>query len=108
VTRTATYMKRKLAARAVLARHNGVVFDHGPKELPIAIVRPRAPAARAAALVGDLQRWIALRWEWLRPRTVPVAFAALGMVVAVLSTDFLAHDHGHHLRPHVEMIRVAR
>ena len=109
-------MKRqraKLAARAALARNNGVVFDHGPKEFPIAIVRPRAASARAAAMLGDLRRWFGDRWSWLRPRTVPVMFAALGMVVAVLSTDFLAHDHGHHLgggvvvqRPHIDPMMI--
>ena len=89
---------RKLAALG----HNEIVFDHGPKEFPVATLRVRGATARTAALLGDLQRWLAERWSWLRPRSLPVLLAAAGTLAVMLSADFLAHDHGHHLQPRVE------
>jgi hypothetical protein len=71
-----------------------VLFDPGTGELPTATLRPRAPGARATALLEDLKRWLAARWSWLRPRTVPVAVAGLGMWAVLASADYLAHSHG--------------
>ena len=87
-------------------RHNGIVFDHGPKEFPVATLLPRAPSARAAVMLGDLARWLHVRWLWLRPRSLPVLVAAAGALAAMMSWDFLAHDHGHHLLPHVDQVTV--
>jgi hypothetical protein len=33
-------------------------------------------------------------WRWLRPRTVPVVFAALGAVFVIASAEYLSHGHG--------------
>jgi hypothetical protein len=71
-----------------------VAFDHGPVEFPVAIVRPREPAARVVAMVGDLRRWLFARWSWLRPRTIPVLVAAAGTAFVLMSADYLAHPHG--------------
>ena len=82
--------KRAPAGRTV--HHEIVLFDQGPAEFPVATVRPRAPRARAIALAADITRWLAARWSWLRPRTVPVLVAALGMILVLISADYLAHQ----------------
>lgn len=66
-------------------------FDHGPAEFPLATARPREPRARVLALAGALQRWLVSRWHWLRPRTVPVAVAGLGMYAVISAAEYLAH-----------------
>lgn len=66
-------------------------FDHGPVEFPLATARPREVSARVLALAGALQRWLVSRWHWLRPRTVPVAVAGLGMWAVVSAAEYLAH-----------------
>jgi hypothetical protein len=82
-----------------------VAFDHGPAEFPIAIVRPREPRARVLALLGDLQRWTFDRWLWLRPRTIPVLAAVAGMILVLMSADYLAHSHG--TAPHMQPILIS-
>lgn len=72
-----------------------VLFDHGPAEFPVATAVPREPRARAIALVAAFQRWALARWDWLRPRTVPCAVAALGMIAVIASVNYLAHQHDH-------------
>ncbi|MDB4955397.1 MAG: hypothetical protein JWO36_2966 [Myxococcales bacterium] len=57
-------------------------------------MRPRELRARGIALAGDLQRWLALAWDWFKPRTVPVIVAGIGMVFVLAATDYLAHAHG--------------
>jgi hypothetical protein len=93
---------RKLAA----AGHNEIVFDHGPKEFPVATLLVREPRARVAVMAGDLRRWLATRWAWLRPRSLPVLVATVGTLAVMLSADFLAHDHGHHLRPNLDGVTI--
>ena len=68
-----------------------MLFDRGPAELPSATVRPRDSRAYMTALAGALQRWLAARWQWLRPRTLPCAIAALGMIAVLAAADYLAH-----------------
>lgn len=115
--RTRAYMRtrrrsrqrsNKQASAAPTANTDLVLFDQGPSELPVATVIAREPRARVAALVADLQRWIAARWLWLRPRTVPCAVAGLGMVAVVASADYLAHHHVEHVASaHVVHIEIA-
>jgi hypothetical protein len=81
------------------------LFDHGPTEFPVATVRPHEPRARLIALAGGLQRWLVARWQWFRPRTVPVAVAALGMIAVLKSADYLAHYHGDPA-PHVRVVHI--
>jgi hypothetical protein len=75
-----------------------VTFDHGPVEFPVASMRPREARGRVVAALGDLQRWLAARWEWFKPRSVPCAVACLGMIAIIASADYLAHhlDQGSH------------
>jgi len=68
-----------------------VLFDHGPAEFPVATARPRELRARAIALAAHLQLWLRARWAWFRPRTVPCAVAALGMIAVLASANYLAH-----------------
>jgi len=70
-----------------------VLFDGigGAAEFPVATARPREPRARLIALVGELERWLAARWQWLRPRSVPCAVAALGMIAVLAAANYLAH-----------------
>jgi hypothetical protein len=78
-----------------------VLFDHGPVEFPVATLRPREARARVIALLADLQHWLAARWAWFRPRTVPCAVAGLGMFAVIASADYLAHGHEKHDAPSV-------
>ncbi len=84
-----------------------VLFDHGPTEFPVATAVPREPRARAIALVANLERWVAARWAWFRPRTVPCAVAALGMIAVMASVDYLAHQHDDVKAPRIVTIDVA-
>jgi hypothetical protein len=88
---------RRRPARRKEAQHEAdvnteiVAFDHGPAEFPVATVRPRETRGRAVAALADLQRWMMARWNWFKPRTVPCAVAALGMLAVIASADYLAH-----------------
>ncbi|HEY5927074.1 MAG TPA: hypothetical protein VIV11_35545 [Kofleriaceae bacterium] len=83
-------------------------FDHGPAEFPVATVRPREARARAIALVGSLQRWLVARWQWFKPRTVPCAVAALGMIAVLASAHYLAnHKDDNCLKRHIVQVDLA-
>jgi hypothetical protein len=71
-----------------------MLFDSSPAELPVATVRSSEPRARAVALLGGLHQWLRARWQWFRPRTVPVAVAALGMFAMLEAAQYLAHATG--------------
>lgn len=86
--------QNKEVAAARPAHTDLVLFDQGPSELPVATAVPREPRARAIALVADVQRWFAARWQWFRPRTVPCVVAGLGMLAVIASADYLANHHG--------------
>ena len=68
-----------------------VLFQTGPVEFPTAMLVPHDRNAHAHAMVGGLARWFAAKWAWLRPRTVPVMFAALGLLAVLESADYLRH-----------------
>ena len=95
-----TRMRRRARTRAKspapsprVANTEIVLFDHGPVEFPTATAMPREPRARVVALVASLERWIAARWAWFRPRSVPCAVACLGMIAVMASAHYLAHQH---------------
>lgn len=93
--RTLPYMRTRRqrtrgAARRANAVNNEVMLFDGVRELPIATVR-KAPDMRVGLLLGDLQRWLAARWSWFKPRTVPVLVAALGALAVVHSVNYLSH-----------------
>ncbi|MBX3160926.1 MAG: hypothetical protein KF773_33505 [Deltaproteobacteria bacterium] len=94
--RTWTYTRRrrgavpaqKRRAPSPVAPYTGdMLFDQTPRELPVATVHTRGRAAVAAAL----QRWLAAKWTWLRPRSVPVLVAFVGMLAVVGSVNALTH-----------------
>ncbi|HET9991734.1 MAG TPA: hypothetical protein VFQ65_24565 [Kofleriaceae bacterium] len=68
-----------------------VIFQSGPVEFPVATLRPHDPGSHVRALSGELARWLVAKWAWLRPRTVPVMVAALGLYAVLQSADYLRH-----------------
>jgi hypothetical protein len=71
-----------------------MLFDSRPAELPVATVRSSEPRARTTAILAGLQQWVRARWQWFKPRTVPVAVAALGMFAMIEAAEYLAHAKG--------------
>lgn len=72
-------------------------------EFPVATLRPHAPAQHAHAVAGEFVRWLAAKWSWFRPRTVPVVVAALGLIAVLASADYLRHVKG--TPPHYVMTK---
>ncbi len=83
-----------------------VTFDHGPAEFPVATLRPRNAGARLTSLVGAFEQWLAQRWQWFRPRTVPCAVACLGMVAVMASADYLAHYQADHVHQAPQAVHI--
>lgn len=78
---------RSTRAPAAPAVNNGLmIFDQPPAELPVATLRPRDTGAQ---LVLDARGWLAARWQWLRPRAIPVAAAFAGMLAVLASASYL-------------------
>lgn len=67
-----------------------LLFDGVPAELPTAVLLPGAALARHRVLGGLLRRWLGDRWAWLRPRTVPILVAFIGMLAVLGSTTYLS------------------
>lgn len=100
--------KQATPAPVVNTELETMLFDQGPAELPTAAVVPREPRARAVALVEDLKRWVAARWQWFRPRTVPCVVAGLGMLAVMVSADYLAHgNHEQASAPRTVQVQIA-
>jgi len=66
-----------------------MLFDGVPAELPIATLLPGRSHARHRVLGGHLRHWLAERWTWLRPRTVPMIVAFAGMLAVLGTTKYL-------------------
>ncbi|MBL0221040.1 MAG: hypothetical protein IPQ07_45135 [Myxococcales bacterium] len=64
-----------------------MLFDKG-RELPVATLR-RAPHSVFARMLGELQQWLAARWSWFLPRTLPVAVAIVGLFAVLGAVDYL-------------------
>jgi len=70
-----------------------MLFDQGG-ELPVATVRStRSPVEGFAR---ELARWFTARWQWFKPRTIPVTVAFLGMVGVIQAVNYLAHPPAAH------------
>lgn len=82
----------KVAAPRSQVLDHDIVFDHGPKEFPVATLRPREPRARATAMLWELQHWLVARWQWMRARTLPLIVAAAGAVAMMASADLIAPE----------------
>lgn len=61
-----------------------MIFDQ-TRELPTARVHQDAPS-----IAESIGVWFAARWQWFRPRMIPVAVAALGMVGMLRAVDYLS------------------
>jgi hypothetical protein len=89
-----------------------VLFDEPSAQLPTATLRPIAPQARRRAFVVHLDQWLSVRWNWLRPRMLPLmaAFAGLLLTLGVVKyAGLLASDAGQlRMRPHVYDARAYR
>ena len=88
--RTLPYTRRRKPRRWVWRYSEDMIFDQPPGELPMATVVPRASRARLAVIAGDLQRWLAVRWRWFRPRTIPVIAAFIGMFAVIGAGRYLS------------------
>lgn len=66
-----------------------MLFD-GPAALPTATLRSRASEARHRVIAADLHGWLANRWCWVRPRTVPLLVAFVGMIAVLGATKYLS------------------
>lgn len=77
--------RRVTAARRAL-QYTPMIFDHPPAELPVATLRGRAWAEQLGL---DLRSWLAARWRWLKPRSIPCAVAIAGMLGVMASATYL-------------------
>ncbi len=65
-----------------------MLFDQAT-DLPMATVR-RAPRSTIPRIIGELEQWLAARWSWLRPRTLPVVVALVGMFAVLNAVNYLS------------------
>jgi hypothetical protein len=72
-----------------------VLFD-GPRiKLPVATLLASGSQTRRRM---DLDRWLSLRWHWIRPRAVPLLAALVGLLLslgAVKYTSLLSYTPDH-------------
>ncbi len=62
-----------------------MLFDQ-PAELPVATLRPKDTRTQLGA---DLRAWLAARWRWFKPRTIPMIVAFVGMLAVIGSASWL-------------------
>lgn len=67
-----------------------MLFDGLPAELPTATLLSDSHQARHRVIGGHLKHWLIDRWVWLRPRSVPMFVAFLGMIAVIGSTNYLS------------------
>jgi hypothetical protein len=110
--RTLPYTPRRARRKFVVSaprRMNDqeVIFDQRG-ELPVATLVPHERRTQVIAELGALRSWLAARWSWLRPRTVPVLVATAGMFAVLMSADYLAHGRqcAPGPAPHMVTLRV--
>jgi hypothetical protein len=75
---------RKAARRPVAVNTGSMLFDR--RELPVATLL--SPAG-VRTLPVRLRVALAVRWQWLRPRTLPVLVAMIGMFALLASANYL-------------------
>lgn len=96
--RTPAYMRRRRrsaprkspaperAAATEIVKDESMIFDQPPAELPVATLVPREHQTRWRA---DLMTWLAAKWRWFKPRTVPMVVAFIGMLAVIGSATYL-------------------
>ena len=87
-TRRCKQVRRRTGAPRRRVDNGRMLFDQ-PRELPVATLRS-ARTSITAQVAGALQQWLAARWDFLRPRMVPVIVAAIGMVLVINAVNYLA------------------
>ncbi len=65
-----------------------MLFDR-TAELPVATVR-RPPGSTVEVMTSDFRRWLAARWQWFKPRTIPVTVAFVGMLGVLQAVSYLS------------------
>jgi hypothetical protein len=83
-----------------------MLFNGFPVELPKATLRPTTSQARHRAISGLLTQWLAGRWAWLRPRTVPLIAALVGLLAVMAATEYLPVYSSSHRSAAARHIRV--
>jgi hypothetical protein len=78
--------KRSAVAPPVLADDQAMLFDLPPAALPVATVVPKD---RGTQLAADLRGWLATRWYWFKPRTIPMIVAFVGMLAVIGAATWL-------------------
>jgi len=63
-----------------------MIFDLPPAKLPVATVVPKD---RGTQLAADLRVWLAARWQWFKPRTIPMIVAFVGMLAVIGAATWL-------------------
>lgn len=85
-TRVPRRTRSRVAPRRPARDTEGVLLHHpGPYELPSATLHTRG------TLVGTFRRWLTAQWRWLRPRTIPVVVAFIGLCGVVAATNYLTN-----------------
>ena len=75
-------------------RTPGKCFFDQKAELPVATAR-RAPGSAVDSVTSDLRHWLAARWQWFRPRTIPVTVAFAGMLGVLHAVSYLSTPPPH-------------
>ena len=78
--------RRERAASTNVVNDEDMIFDQPPAELPVATVVPRDGKSRLRA---DLLAWVSAKWQWFKPRTVPMIVAFVGMLAVIGSANYL-------------------
>lgn len=74
------------APRPPAVNTGDMIFDQPPAELPVATLHTRDGGTQ---LLLDVRAWLASKWRWLRPRTIPVAAAGAGLIALLVSASYL-------------------
>jgi len=78
--------RTKAAAPTNLVNDEDMIFDQPPAELPVATMVPKD---RGTQLAADLRAWFAARWQWFKPRTIPMVVAFVGMLAVIGAATYL-------------------
>ena len=84
--RPAISRRTKAAAPTNLVNDEDMIFDQPPAELPVATMVPKD---RGTQLAADLRAWFAARWQWFKPRTIPMVVAFVGMLAVIGAATYL-------------------
>jgi hypothetical protein len=76
----------KAAAPEILMNDEDMIFDQPPAQLPVATMVPKD---RGTAFAADLRAWLVARWQWFRPRTIPMIVAFVGMLAVIGAATWL-------------------